>query len=217
MTFVLWVNSPFHVLPQYSHLDLCLGSNSATAKHPHCCLATYVCSFGCMIVLSALLENKSSQSSLADSIKFSSRISLHVAAAILPSTLASPPATAAGKHPYSMMLPWPCFTVRTVCRGLFRPNIPSSPTVKSSIFGLWTTEPSSSGVQSLPHAFWQTSQNWMSLSQQWLFSLPHALTEAVVCTVSPTSATEALRSQVSWWSNSLPFLHGHTVFEDSML
>ncbi len=46
--------------------------------------------------------------------RFSSRISLYLAAFIFPSTATSRPVPAAEKHPHSMMLPPPCFTVGTV-------------------------------------------------------------------------------------------------------
>ncbi len=47
-------------------------------------------------------------------IRFSSRISLYLAAFIFPSIATSRPVPAAEKHPHSMMLPPPCFTVGTV-------------------------------------------------------------------------------------------------------
>ncbi len=46
--------------------------------------------------------------------RFSSRISLYLAAFIFPSIATSRPVPAAEKHPHSMMLPPPCFTVGTV-------------------------------------------------------------------------------------------------------
>ncbi len=46
--------------------------------------------------------------------RFSSRISLYPAAFIFPSIATSRPVPAAEKHPHSMMLPPPCFTVGTV-------------------------------------------------------------------------------------------------------
>ncbi len=46
--------------------------------------------------------------------RFSSRISLYLAAFIFPSIATSHPVPAAEKHPHSMMLPPPCFTVGTV-------------------------------------------------------------------------------------------------------
>ncbi|XP_061553466.1 phospholipid-transporting ATPase ID-like isoform X4 [Phycodurus eques] len=55
--------------------------------------------------------------------RFSSRISLYLAAFIFPSTGTSRPVPAAEKHPHSMMLPPPCFTVGTV--GQLIPQIAS--------------------------------------------------------------------------------------------
>ncbi len=46
--------------------------------------------------------------------RFSSRISLYLASFIFPSIATSRPVHAAEKHPHSMMLPPPCFTVGTV-------------------------------------------------------------------------------------------------------
>ncbi len=46
--------------------------------------------------------------------RFSSRIFLYLAAFIFPSIATSRPVPAAEKHPHSMMLPPPCFTVGTV-------------------------------------------------------------------------------------------------------
>ncbi len=46
--------------------------------------------------------------------RFSSGISLYLAAFIFPSIATSRPVPAAEKHPHSMMLPPPCFTVGTV-------------------------------------------------------------------------------------------------------
>ncbi len=46
--------------------------------------------------------------------RFSSRISLYLTAFIFPSIATSRPVPAAEKHPHSMMLPPPCFTVGTV-------------------------------------------------------------------------------------------------------
>ncbi len=46
--------------------------------------------------------------------RFSSRISLYLAAFIFPSIATNRPVPAAEKHPHSMMLPPPCFTVGTV-------------------------------------------------------------------------------------------------------
>ncbi len=46
--------------------------------------------------------------------RFLSRISLYLAAFIFPSIATSRPVPAAEKHPHSMMLPPPCFTVGTV-------------------------------------------------------------------------------------------------------
>ena len=46
--------------------------------------------------------------------RFSSRISLYLAAFIFPSIATSRPVPAAEKHPRSMMLPPPCFTVGIV-------------------------------------------------------------------------------------------------------
>ncbi len=46
--------------------------------------------------------------------RFSSRIYLYLAAFIFPSIATSRPVPAAEKHPHSMMLPPPCFTVGTV-------------------------------------------------------------------------------------------------------
>ncbi len=46
--------------------------------------------------------------------RFSSRISLYLAAFIFPSIATGRPVPAAEKHPHSMMLPPPCFTVGTV-------------------------------------------------------------------------------------------------------
>ena len=46
--------------------------------------------------------------------RFSSRMSLYIAAFIFPSIMTSLPVPAAEKHPHSMMLPPPCFTVGMV-------------------------------------------------------------------------------------------------------
>ena len=46
--------------------------------------------------------------------RFSSRISLYLAAFIVPSIATSGPVPAAEKHPHSMMLPPPCFSVGIV-------------------------------------------------------------------------------------------------------
>ena len=55
--------------------------------------------------------------SFADSIRFSTRIALYLAPSIFPSVLTSFPVPAEEKHPHSMMLPRPCFTVGMVCSG----------------------------------------------------------------------------------------------------
>ena len=55
--------------------------------------------------------------SFAASHRFSCRIALYLAPSILPSTLTSFPVPAEEKHPHSMRLPPPCFTVGMVCSG----------------------------------------------------------------------------------------------------
>ena len=56
-----------------------------------------------------------SRSSLADGIRFSSRISFYLAAFFLQSIFTSLPGPAAEEHPHSMMLPPPSFTVWVWC------------------------------------------------------------------------------------------------------
>ncbi len=72
--------------------------------------------FSCVLRVIVLLEGKpSAQSEVLSTLeKFSSRISLYLAAFIFPSIATSRPVPAAEKHPHSMMLPPPCFTVGTV-------------------------------------------------------------------------------------------------------
>ena len=52
--------------------------------------------------------------SFADSYRFSSKIVLYLAPSIFPLTQTSFPVPAEEKHPHSMMLPPPCFTVGMV-------------------------------------------------------------------------------------------------------
>lgn len=61
-----------------------------------------------------LLPSCTSQPSLADWVRLSSRIVLYFTAFMLPSTLTSLPGSAAEKHPHSMMLPPSCFTAGMV-------------------------------------------------------------------------------------------------------
>ncbi len=74
----------------------------------------------CFVLLSVHSMCNDAQSRLAYSgywalwRRFSSRISLYLAAFIFPSIATSRPVPAAEKHPHSMMLPPPCFTVGTV-------------------------------------------------------------------------------------------------------
>ncbi len=72
--------------------------------------------FSCVLRVIVLLEGKpSAQSEVLSTLeKVSSRISLYLAAFIFPSIATSRPVPAAEKHPHSMMLPPPCFTVGTV-------------------------------------------------------------------------------------------------------
>ncbi len=73
--------------------------------------------------------------------RFSSRISLYLAAFIFPSIATSRPVPAAEKHPHSMMLPPPCFTVGTVLDRWwavpgFSPHIPLRIKAKKFYLGL---------------------------------------------------------------------------------
>ncbi len=73
--------------------------------------------------------------------RFSSRISLYLAAFIFPSIATSRPVPAAEKHPHSMMLPPPCFTVGTVLDRWwavpgFPPHIPLRIKAKKFYLGL---------------------------------------------------------------------------------
>ncbi len=73
--------------------------------------------------------------------RFSSRISLYLAAFIFPSIATSRPVPAAEKHPHSMMLPPPCFTVGTVLDRWwavpwFSPHIPLRIKAKKLYLGL---------------------------------------------------------------------------------
>ncbi len=73
--------------------------------------------------------------------RFSSRISLYSAAFIFPSIATSRPVPAAEKHPHSMMLPPPCFTVGTVLDRwwavpCFSPHIPLRIKAKKFYLGL---------------------------------------------------------------------------------
>ncbi len=72
--------------------------------------------FSCVLRVIVLLEGKpSAQSEVLSTLeKVSSRISPYLAAFIFPSIATSRPVPAAEKHPHSMMLPPPCFTVGTV-------------------------------------------------------------------------------------------------------
>ena len=73
------------------------------------------CSSGCMLRLIVLLEGEPPPQSLQN--RFSSKIVLYLAPSIFPSTQTSFPVPAEEKHPHSMMLPPPCFTVGMVCSG----------------------------------------------------------------------------------------------------
>ncbi len=73
--------------------------------------------------------------------RFSSRISLYLATFIFPSIATSRPVPAAEKHPHSMMLPPPCFTVGTVLGQVmssawFSPHIPLRIKAKKFYLGL---------------------------------------------------------------------------------
>ena len=73
---------------------------------------------GCVLRVIVLLVNlRSSLRSWALRTRFSLRIALCFAPFSFPSTLTSPQVPAAKKHPHSMMLPPPCFTIGIVlCR-----------------------------------------------------------------------------------------------------
>ncbi|XP_051533408.1 mitogen-activated protein kinase kinase kinase kinase 6 isoform X1 [Myxocyprinus asiaticus] len=71
---------------------------------------------GCVLRVIVLLEGEpSAQSEVLSALDHVLlRISLYFAAFSFPSTLTSPPVSAPEKHPHSMMLPPPCFTVGMV-------------------------------------------------------------------------------------------------------
>ena len=70
---------------------------------------------GCVLRVIVLLEGEPSpQSEALSALEFSSRIALYFALFIFPSILTSLPVPAAEKHPHSMMLPPPFFTVGMV-------------------------------------------------------------------------------------------------------
>ena len=71
--------------------------------------------------------------------RFSSRISLYLAAFIFPSIATSRPVPAAEKHPHSMMLPPPCFTDcigQVMSSAWFSPHIPLRINAKKLNLGL---------------------------------------------------------------------------------
>ena len=71
---------------------------------------------GCVLRVVVLLEGEPSPPSevLSALEQVSSRISLYFAPFIFPSILTSLPVPAAEKHPHSLMLPLPCYTVGMV-------------------------------------------------------------------------------------------------------
>ncbi len=106
---------PFLGLSRDAQLGLSQGSGWAIQEQSRsCCEATGY--FSCVLRVIVLLEVnlRPSLRSWALWRRFSSRISLYLAAFIFPSIATSRPVLAAEKHPHSMMLPPPCFTVGTV-------------------------------------------------------------------------------------------------------
>ena len=78
-------------------------------------LKPLLCYLGCVLRVVVLLEGEPSpQRSWAHWSRFSSTISLYFALFIFPLILTSLSVPAAEKHPHSMMLPPPCFTVGMV-------------------------------------------------------------------------------------------------------
>ncbi len=108
---------PFLGLSRDAQLGLSQGSGWAIQEQSRsCCEATlFVILAVCLGSLSCWKVNlRPSLRSWALWRRFSSRISLYLAAFIFPSIATSRPVPAAEKHPHSMMLPPPCFTVGTV-------------------------------------------------------------------------------------------------------
>ncbi len=108
---------PFLGLSRDAQLGLSQGSGWAIQEQSRVVVKPLLRYFSCVLRVIVLLEGKpSAQSEVLSTLwrRFSSRISLYLAAFIFPSIATSRPVPAAEKHPHSMMLPPPCFTVGPV-------------------------------------------------------------------------------------------------------
>ncbi|XP_051951468.1 dihydroxyacetone phosphate acyltransferase isoform X2 [Xyrauchen texanus] len=107
------VHSHFQISPEMFKSGLWLGHSRTFTELS--CSHSFVILTVCLGSLSCWKMNLCpSLRSRALWSRFSSKMSLYIAAFIFPSILTSLPVPAAEKHPHSMMLPPPCFTVGIV-------------------------------------------------------------------------------------------------------